>query len=218
MRNWKAPYGAVETVMTADEWRRSYVPYICKKAVYKAVLKMKHRRKLHKNKFVRGVSYVILGASILAVLGCAGNADMEAHNIRVESGYYANGFFFTDDGQYWEAEDKWRYTYNECVNVQFDTKGTKNIEDDTVSEVNEWNLPRFVTGESQYSDAFTVKGISKVNNVVIIESPTGCIYEFKDIEGWSIGDKLTAIMSDNGTQYKQDDAVISAFPIELEVK
>lgn len=216
MRNWKTPYGAIETVMTADEWRRSYVPYICKRAVYKACLKV--RRKLHKNKSVRGVTYTILGASILTVLGCAGNADMEAHNIRVESGYYANGFFFTDDGQYWEAEDNWRYTYNEYVNVQFDTKGTPDVSDDTITNVEEWNIPRFVTGESQYSDAFTVKGISKINDVVIIESPTGCIYEFEDIEGWSIGDELTAIMSDNGTAYKQDDAVISAFPVGLEVK
>lgn len=210
MSNWKTADGVAETVMTYEEWKRYAIAYTLKKRVRRFL------RRLRKNK--RTIKSVIKGmaliGAIIAAIGCAGEADLAAENIRTADGYYANGFFFDYEGNYWDAKETWQYTYNESVRLQFDTKGTEDITDDVMTYVNEWNLPRFVGKTETYSDIFTVIGVSEITNLVTVENYEGNLYEFEGIEGWSIADNCTAVMSDNGTEYKQDDKVISLSPVE----
>lgn len=56
----------------------------------------------------------------------------------------------------------------------------------------------------------TVSEIDRKNDLVTFETSSGFLFSFYGVEDWEIGDGVSAIMYDAGTEKIFDDVIISA--------
>lgn len=130
---------------------------------------------------------------------------------RRAQGYYANGFLFTNDGNYWDYDNSnGKLAFNEEVFVDFDTKGTPEKEDDELlyDTVYSWGKIRKANG-NQYPATLKVVSLDTETDTVTCKNSNGFYYTFKGVEDWMVGDGVSATMNDNGTEYVMDDYIES---------
>ena len=146
----------VETVMTYSEWKKEHKRRRYRKFVKKwnngieSVRETLHSFSLREKVLTTiAVASVVLTATV--VFPYAAKADMGAECRRVENGNYYNYMcVVSEDGNEWLLDDSHsseRYMENvdgiympvfesgECVQITFDTKGTENIYDDEIMNI-----------------------------------------------------------------------------------
>ena len=117
----------IETVMTRQEWERSYG----------REYKRNHRRRLRR-KFVNFCKGIIFGSLLLCAIGCAGASDFEDEGVVIRSGifYEVNGnqYIHTNDGNYWEVSSL-DFDNGDKVDVVFRSNYTDSAEDDVITDI-----------------------------------------------------------------------------------
>lgn len=89
--------------------------------------------------------FVSMGIIAMTTIGLyhAGESDAFAMGIRTKYGTYQNGYVKTIDGKEWEVippSMKKGLLENELVTITFNTNGTEEISDDTVSNIEGWGI------------------------------------------------------------------------------
>ena len=89
--------------------------------------------------------FVTMGIITMTVIGLyqAGESDAFSMGIRTKYGTYQNGYVKTLDDKEWEMippSMKEGLLENELVTITFNTNGTEEISDDTVSNIEGWGI------------------------------------------------------------------------------
>ena len=117
----------IETVMTRQEWERSYG----------REYKRNHRRRLRR-KFVNFCKGIIFGSLALAIVGCAGAMDFADTGYIERNGIFceADGtqYVCTEDGNYWEVEGL-HFSNGDKVSVTFYGNYTEDVTDDIITDI-----------------------------------------------------------------------------------
>lgn len=62
---------------------------------------------------------------------------------------------------------------------------------------------------STYSELFRIISIDYTSDTVYVINANGQVFSFAGAEDWLVGDYLTAIMQDKGTDTVKDDSIVS---------
>ena len=158
----------------------------------------------------RIITLTLIGATLLSTTTvCAETMFDGETEKRMSQGYYANGFLFTNDGNYWDYQYG-NLALNEKVMIAFDTKGTPDKEDDELlpETVSTWGEFRNANGNT-YPLTLKAKVVDREKDLVVFEDNNGFEYHHSGCEDWEIGDGASATMNDNGTEYVMDDYIES---------
>ena len=60
-----------------------------------------------------------------------------------------------------------------------------------------------------YSTLFMIKEINAEERIATVINCNGTAYKYDKIDGWKVGDYMTAVMDDNGTEDIFDDFIVS---------
>ena len=118
----------IETVMTRQEWERSYG----------REYKRNHKKRLRR-KFINFCKGILVTGCILGIIGCAGASDFKDTGYRLENGTFywtdeEGQFVITEDGHIYDVVD-WSFDNGDKIRVTFYGNYTEDVTDDVITDI-----------------------------------------------------------------------------------
>lgn len=78
------------------------------------------------------------------------------------------------------------------------------------SEDSSENIRYYCDNTEYYANTAVITGFDYARDIVICEDSAGRVWEFYEIDDWEIGDCVSLLLNNVGTQFVTDDIIVSA--------